>query len=296
MHQPLLSLLNVQIRNGLMAENDRVSLKIFEGDCIALTGDNEALNSGLLNVLAGQTTVQSGTKTIYPLLPQNDTENDAEKLVHRPLAMLVSARHHFKNVSNTSNFYYQQRFNSMDANNALTVAAYLAVRAANPNGTLAVIDNLVSDLKLASLLDKELIKLSNGETRRVLIAAALLASPQLLLLHNPLAGLDTVSRQQITALISKLANQLLAIVLTCSPFKLPAGVTSVGVANVGKPWLYTPVQNFNTAKHKPVQIAINQPLLISLWNQTETPLFDTMVQMKNVNIRYGDKVLLNNIN
>jgi len=70
----------------------------------------------------------------------------------------------------------------------------------------------------------------------------------------------------------------------------------VGVANVGKPWLYTPVQNFNTAKHKPVQIAINQPLLISLWNQTETPLFDTMVQMKNVNIRYGDKVLLNNIN
>ena len=39
---------------------------------------------------------------------------------------LVSYRHHFRNLSNTTDFYYQQRYNSMDAEDALTVRQYLA--------------------------------------------------------------------------------------------------------------------------------------------------------------------------
>ena len=44
---------------------------------------------------------------------------------HRLIA-LVESRHHFRNLSNTSDFYYQQRYNSSDSEDALTVEEYLS--------------------------------------------------------------------------------------------------------------------------------------------------------------------------
>ncbi len=47
-------------------------------------------------------------------------------------------------------------------------------------------DSRIKTLRVNELLHLELVKLSNGQTRRVILAKALLSKPQLLLLDNSL--------------------------------------------------------------------------------------------------------------
>ncbi|MEJ7677146.1 MAG: ATP-binding cassette domain-containing protein [Segetibacter sp.] len=113
----------------------------------------------------------------------------------RKKVVLVEQQHHFKNLSNTSNFYYQQRFNSQDSEDAITVEEDLQnILSKN----IAAKDELIwlADLfDIKKLYTERLIQLSNGENKRLQIVKALLLQPAFLLLDNPFTGLDVKSRQ-----------------------------------------------------------------------------------------------------
>jgi len=64
-----------------------------------------------------------------------------------------------------------------------------------------------------SLLHRGYAELSAGETRRVLIARALVNRPQALLLDEPSTGLDLVARQHLIATMRALAAQGITLVL-----------------------------------------------------------------------------------
>src|SRR4030095_7587516 len=49
--------------------------------------------------------------------------------------VFVSQQHHFKNRCNTSDFYYQQRYNSYDSETTLTVKQWLGEEAFQPSGS-----------------------------------------------------------------------------------------------------------------------------------------------------------------
>jgi len=63
------------------------------------------------------------------------------------------------------------------------------------------------------LLQRGYAELSAGETRRVLIARALVNRPQALLLDEPSSGLDLVARQHLIATMRTLAAQGITLVL-----------------------------------------------------------------------------------
>lgn len=73
-------------------------------------------------------------------------------------------------------------------------------RAAKPGDTQAAIDLM----GIAGLLNQYPGQLSGGERQRVAIARALLVNPELLLLDEPLASLDTTSKQQVLPYLERM--------------------------------------------------------------------------------------------
>lgn len=79
-----------------------------------------------------------------------------------------------------------------------------------------VIEHVVDILGISHLLERRIHKLSGGEQQRVAIGRALLTSPNLLLLDEPLASLDIQRKQEILPFIRRLHEELRIPVLYVS--------------------------------------------------------------------------------
>lgn len=91
----------------------------------------------------------------------------------------------------------------LDASLPLTVARFLAL-----GGKARVdLDEILQLTGIEKLIDMPIQSLSGGETQRVLLARALLRDPQLLVLDEPVQGVDVMGQAALYALINEIRNQ-----------------------------------------------------------------------------------------
>lgn len=77
-----------------------------------------------------------------------------------------------------------------------------------------IVDRVLHQVNMQGFRDRYVDKLSGGMKQRVGIAAALLVSPQLLIIDEPTAGLDPEERIRIRSLLAELGHDRVIIVST----------------------------------------------------------------------------------
>lgn len=272
------------------------SWHIEKGQQWAITGPSGSGKSALLQTIAGKFNVINGSVQhhFYDNWRREHTVTDPY-FNYRNLLALVGHHHTFRNLSNTTDFYYQQRFNSSDADNAPTVQEYLF-----GDTPYTDVPEIIRPLRITPLLQKQLIKLSNGETRRVMISNALLQQPQLLMLDNPYIGLDVQARKDFTRIINEIIAQGTTVLLVTTPHEIPEHITHVLTLDNGEITgtytrnAYTALPSATTTI--PDMPTIDTDRITALTGTYAVPDFRYIVEMEDIHVQYGENVILHGIN
>jgi molybdate transport system ATP-binding protein len=284
--------------NNILLKN--ISLDIRKGENWALIGESGSGKSALLQTIAGRFNVTGG-EVKYHFFDDFLKDNPAndENITHQKLIAFVEAKHHFRNLSNTTDFYYQQRYNSSDSEDALTVDEYLAsIEHVVLQNQYWDLPKVIETMHLESLLNKQIIKLSNGETKRLRIAAALMKNPALLMLDAPLTGLDVQTRAEFNTILGQIIGSGITVIMATSPYEIPDGITDIAILKDGEIVQTLKKIAFDPAKYimGPNDATDRSKLQALLDGHTEKTPYRYIVKMNKVNIRYGDKVILDNVN
>ncbi|WP_374950823.1 ATP-binding cassette domain-containing protein [Mucilaginibacter sp.] len=271
-----------------------LSMRVYKGRHWAVTGKSGSGKSVLLQVIAGNLSVSSG-KVSYSFFEGNDYPGHTTP--NHQFIAFSGAKHHFKNLSNTSQLYYQQRYNSSDSEDAHTSRQYLlSVKPNRHTPAYWTFDKTAAALNLTGFLDKQIIKLSNGETKRLMIAAALLKNPLLLLLDNPMTGLDVNMRATFNTLLTEIAASGITLIMATSANEIPDVITDVAVLNAGEAMQHFTKEEFDKydSDVKDVQPINHQAFAEMI--AAPLPEYEAIIRMRNVTITYGENVVLDGVN
>jgi molybdate transport system ATP-binding protein len=273
----LIELKEISLRLGSELVLDDVNLKIEKGQTLAITGASGSGKTSLAKVIMGDF-FHGGTVEF------RDFSDDLH-------IEFISQEHKFRNLSNTSDFYYQQRFNASDSDLSLKVSDLLT------DDGKTYENKWIDLLHLRELLDRPLIQLSNGENKRLQLAQKLQSSPNVLILDNPFLGLDVSGRAVLENILSVLKDQGVQIILITGPSSIPSLITHVAVLDKGRLTFYGPKQKFLDEHASLLHhgARIDQHLMSAL-NTSDIGDFDFAVRMIDVHIQYGEKIVLDNLN
>ncbi|KAF8546650.1 P-loop containing nucleoside triphosphate hydrolase protein [Imleria badia] len=161
-----------------------------------------------------------------------------------------------------------------------------------------IFDELSAKLGLSSLLDLPLVALSNGQTRRARIVKAILGQPELLLLDEPLTGLDVNSRPTLLSVLRSLHEARRPRIIRGLRMQdpIPDWITHLALVSDGRVFTGTKEEVLATQElHKTTEdgsISIDATALTKRTVDEGKPV----VVLRNVNVAYGERKVLQSIN
>lgn len=182
----------------------RLSLVIERGDAVAVTGPNGSGKSTLLELLGGVLRPTAGKVLVEGI----DTVSSQFFRVVAPKLGIAGQR----------NFLYRDL--SVRANLALFARLY------GVEDAQLRIEELGRRLGIERVSEKRVRELSLGTARRVALLRALLHRPQLLLLDEPFANLDTAGKTALLELLAEHRNGGGTIVFSSHEPELIGGLTA----------------------------------------------------------------------
>ncbi len=177
--QPLLEVSAVDLILGQRLLLEKVNLKVGPGEILTIIGPNGAGKTTLLRVALGLQKATHGTVKRQPKLTVG---------------------------------YMPQRLH-LDPTFPLTVKRFLALACNNDHARVLA---LLSEVGAAHVIDSAVQTLSGGELQRVLLARALVREPELLVLDEPVQGVDVHGQVELYQLISRIREQRGCAVLMVS--------------------------------------------------------------------------------
>jgi len=184
---PVVELDSVRIVYGMRVIQESMSFSIEPGEFVAVLGPNGAGKSTLLKLLLGLIHQQAGKVSVLGHEP------------HRGSALIG----------------YTPQFRTLETDFAVrgrdVVGFGLDGHRFGPGWPsrrrTALVDKAIAEVHAEAYADAPIGELSGGERQRLLIAQALLTSPRLLLLDEPLSNLDIARAQEIITLVDRLRRE-----------------------------------------------------------------------------------------
>jgi manganese/iron transport system ATP-binding protein len=190
--EPILDVQHIIVRyNGRVALED-ITFHLHEGERIAVVGPNGAGKSTLFKVISGVLSPTTGEVNIFGSRPRS----------HVCIA------------------YIPQR-SQVDWNFPVTVADVVMMGRSAKLGPLNwphkkdwdYVHHALETVDLSDLAARQIGQLSGGQQQRMFIARALAQEAELMLMDEPLAGLDTPSQEGLLTLLDTLQNQKVTVMV-----------------------------------------------------------------------------------
>ncbi|UBM57582.1 ATP-binding cassette domain-containing protein [Marinilongibacter aquaticus] len=261
----------------------------FKGnENVGIVGENASGKSTLLDVLAGR---------LFPFQGKIEKQNGLK-------VILVPRDYSFHRVLGAAFQYYQQRYQAYDSELGPTLWEVLQNQA-KPVGTVdeksvdlpplayseVWVQEVADLMHIRHLLDRKITSLSNGETRRSLLAYSILQKPDLLLLDNPTTGLDVESRERLKRTLEGLS---VPYVLVGSLKDMPENIDRLVHLKAGQvEQIYARPFPESIFENKSFRI---DPEMMRYFGTADTEDFAFAVELKNGTVDYGEKRVLDGVN
>jgi len=280
----------IKITNGITRHplyrfNEPINLEINHNEQIAIIGDNAAGKNILIDTITAR----------YPLL-QNEVEYEFSNSISN--AVYDNIKHiTFRDSYGDSEFlYYQQRFNSQDAEITPLVKDLLS-----QNNNNIFKKELFDIFGIEHFLHKNIVALSSGELRKFQLTKVLLSNPRILIIDNPFIGLDQTTRELLKDILKKLIEkfQIQIILVVSKKEDIPSFITHVIEVENRICKTKTSSESFlSRTKNYPLKTLSEEKKnkILNLPYKTPNTQITQIVKLNNVNIKYDTHIILNNLN
>ena len=269
-------------RNPLVRLSNPITLDFLDGEHIAIAGPNGAGKSLLVDLLTGKYPLRDGTLT-YDFRP-SATQTAYDNIRY------IAFRDTYGSAD--ANYYYQQRWNAHDQDEAPDVREMLGEIKDEQ-----LQRELFELFRIEPLLDKKIILLSSGELRKFQLTKTLLTAPRVLIMDNPFIGLDAPTRELLFSLLERLTKMSsVQIILVLSMLDdIPSFITHV--IPVDKMEVFPKMEReayLEAFRSRDVVTALDdlQQRIIDLPSDGNNYDSEEVVKLNKVSIRYGDRTIL----
>ncbi len=227
---PAISLRAVTVRRDGRALLDALDWDVQPGERWVVLGPNGSGKTTLLKVAGMQLLPTSGTVTV---LGETYGRTDARALRRRIAFVSGALLRGLRPSISTHDVVLTGRFAALEA------CWHSYDRADHDRA-----DRLLADAGLGKTATRQFGLLSEGERQRTLLARALMADPELLLLDEPAAGLDLGAREALVQRLADLAADPATpplVLVTHHLEEIPPGTTHALLLRDGRPVASGPV-------------------------------------------------------
>lgn len=193
---PIMEMKNITMRFGGVVAIQDISFDILEGEIRAIIGPNGAGKSSMLNVINGfyhpqEGEIWFGGKKRSPMKPY--------QIAYQGIARTFQNIALFKGMSTLDNIM-TGRFTHMKSG-ILSQVLWKGAAEKEEYENREIVEKVIDFLEIQSIRKTEVGKLPYGLQKRVELGRALAAEPKLLLLDEPMAGMNVEEKEDMSRFI-----------------------------------------------------------------------------------------------